>query len=714
MNWILIFAILAVKALGWSSARAFSELVHAPLRDPQVLLPQGPQDTFSSGYGRMVNEKSSLTLLYQNNLNMSDDSNHVGAILLSPMGQRDIRDACEELGESMISLSTIEEYEEDFLDVFSYLLYTSGPAEEVERAYFYIRNGVLAVTKGDAHFEHYPFPSRDIDFPVLCTQTSTGNEAIRENKAARKLVRVNSRGITYIGFRDQKSFRFLGIPYAQSPDRFSYPTPYSDKPRTLRTTEYGPICAQINGGSEDCLYLNIQTPYIPQRDSTRGLRPVLFWIHDGDFTDGIGSDVVADGGNLASREDIVVVTFNYRLSTLGFLAVPGTDIRGNYGIADQVLALKWTIKNIAQFGGDPGRITIIGASAGASSVKALLGSPSASGKFQGAVAMSSLGSDDGHGLANDSYMSVSESYEKTGKRIFHEAGCDEGTIDQQVSCLKQLPASTLVRLPTVARHIVQDGRIVNAPDSSPNKKDTGTLKVPIILGNTADEGASFAKYPSISIRSPLEGLTSSLDIDTFFAQHILDSGLFPYHDTGNLTLDSFNVSQRIATDLHIRCHNQAHAALLASSSNTSHPVYYYQTQRTSTNTAGLNPNNLPGPLATHHFPTGDPDLPYFRLHGADIPFVFGNLGTIRDPLDLRAAQLISAYFAEFVRSGQPNPSIDFLAARGYNTTLEAVEVFDRWEAVNSSSGPIHLLDFPSEKAAFRDLQQCAFLGIPVT
>lgn len=81
------------------------------------------------------------------------------------------------------------------------------------------------------------------------------------------------------------------------------------------------------------------------------LSSVLLWIHGGGFTGGVGSDPGSDGQQLASREDVVVVTFNYRLSTYGFLAVPGTDIKGNYGIGDQITALNWVIKNIARFGG---------------------------------------------------------------------------------------------------------------------------------------------------------------------------------------------------------------------------------------------------------------------------------------------------------------------------------------------------------------------------
>ncbi|KAL2865864.1 putative carboxylesterase [Aspergillus lucknowensis] len=710
MNSLLVVAIFAVKALGSRLSPGFS----GPGTDTQALLSQDWHDPFRLSYGRLVNEKTSLTLLYQNNLNASDDENHVGAILLDPLGQYDIRDECEEIGESMIPLSTILEYKQDFLNLFSYFFFSTGQTEEDACARFYIQNGMLTVNKNDKHFDHSPFPSRDVQLPVLCTQTSTAFEKHRERDPARKLVRVRSEGNTYIGSRDQKSFRFLGIPYADPPIRFSYPKPYTGKSRTIYATDHGPDCSQTDGGSENCLYLNVQTPYIPKMNSTKGLRPVLFWIHGGDFTSGAGSSSVTEGGNLASREDIVVVTFNYRLSTLGFLAVPGTDIRGNYGVADQVLALEWTIKNIAQFGGDPQQITIMGEAAGASSVKALLGSPYGVRKFQGAIAISDLGGvkPDSSGTPYGSYLSIPEFHRTVGQNIFSEAGCNEGTIEQQVSCLREIPASTLVTLPTVAHHIVQDGKYINTAQLNLLGRPVGAPKVPVMFGSTANEGASFATYPSSTIQSLLEGINESLGISTTQSQRILDSGLFPSPNTGNITLDSFNISQRIATDLYTRCPSQA--ALFAGVSNgVFRTAYYYQFQRTI---GGHDPNshNLGTPPPTSDFPLGDPDLPYFQLHGGTLPFIFGNLPAIRNSLDLHAALLISAYFAAFIRTGQPNPDMEFLAARGYTATMEAVSAFDTWEPVRNASGPIHVLDFPSETAPFQDLEQCEFLGWPIT
>ncbi|KAL4879636.1 Alpha/Beta hydrolase protein [Aspergillus karnatakaensis] len=713
MSRFLVAALLAFNVLGRTLPRGFAGA--APDSDPQVLLIQDSHKALPYSSGYLINQRTSLTLLHQNNLKAADGENHFGIILLDPMGQHDLRDACEEIGESMVSLSNITDYKKDFLQLFSYLFYLSGQTKDTKPLRYYIRNGVLAVTEGERDFDHYPFPSRDVRLPVLCTQTSSGTTA-REKDRARQLVRVNSEGNTYIGSRDHKSFRFLGIPYADPPIRFSYAKPYSGKSRTIHAKEYGPRCVQADGGSENCLSLNIQTPYIPKKNSTFGLRPVLFWIHGGDFTRGTGSDPVTDGGNLASREGIVVVTFNYRLSTLGFLAVPDTDIRGNYGLADQVLALEWTIKNIAQFGGDPRQITIMGEAAGATSVKALLGSEPASGSFQRAVAMSDLGSGIAAGFEDraasyNSYATISQSYEAAGQHIFFEAGCNSGTIEEQIQCLRDIPASTLANLATVARHIVQDGKYIHRPALNLGERNSGIANVPVIFGNTYNEGASFIPYSPDTTSSLLEGITSSLGITREQAQRLLDTNLIPTPHTGNLTLDAFTIADRIATNTLIRCPNQA-SLLLGVSSDTLQPSYYYQTFRTM-HGLDTHAHGLGNPPPSTTYPHGDPDRPYFRLHASDLPFVFANLPTIRDSLDLAAAELISAYFAEFVRSGQPNPDPAYLEARGYKSAHDVAMFYERWEPVSGVSGPIMLLDFPSNRGSFWDSELCKELGVPL-
>src|SRR6202012_5200653 len=102
--------------------------------------------------------------------------------------------------------------------------------------------------------------------------------------------------------RNQKSFRFLGIPFADQLARFEYSQVFSKTGQTIQATEYGSECAQTGGvGSEDCLFINIQTPYIPKAGSKANLRPVMFWIYGGGFVGGSGADPLSDGGNLASR-----------------------------------------------------------------------------------------------------------------------------------------------------------------------------------------------------------------------------------------------------------------------------------------------------------------------------------------------------------------------------------------------------------------------------
>jgi para-nitrobenzyl esterase len=140
--------------------------------------------------------------------------------------------------------------------------------------------------------------------------------------------------------------------------------------------------------NEDCLHLNIWTP------ATNGAhRPVMVWIHGGAFTMGTGASPLSNGGVLAGRGDVVVVTINYRVNVFGFLRlkditngrIPST---GNEGMLDQVAALKWMRDNIEAFGGDPGNVTIFGLSAGGASVSALLGMKTAKGLFHKAISQS--------------------------------------------------------------------------------------------------------------------------------------------------------------------------------------------------------------------------------------------------------------------------------------------------------------------------------------
>jgi para-nitrobenzyl esterase len=194
---------------------------------------------------------------------------------------------------------------------------------------------------------------------------------------------------------------FRGIPFAKPPVgalRFRAPEPPEPWGGVRNAHSFGPSAIQrppsaiVNSvpepRSEDCLYLNV---YTPGADWAR--RPVLFWIHGGGFNFGAGSEPLYDGGHLAERGDVVVVTINYRLGALGYLYLPEPErkrleLTANAGSLDQIAALRWVRDNIAAFGGNPDDVTLMGESAGAYSVAMLLGMPQARGLFHKAVAQS--------------------------------------------------------------------------------------------------------------------------------------------------------------------------------------------------------------------------------------------------------------------------------------------------------------------------------------
>ena len=194
---------------------------------------------------------------------------------------------------------------------------------------------------------------------------------------------------------------FLGIPYAAPPVgalRWKAPEPAAKWAGVRKADRFGNHCMQTTPfadmvyqgpESEDCLYLNVWTPVPPKPDSQVRL-PVMVWIHGGGYYAGSGDEPRHDGSVLASK-GVIVVTINYRLAVMGFLAHPeltaesARKVSGNYGLLDQIAALRWVHDNIAAFGGDAAKVTIFGESAGSLSVSAMVATPLTKGLFARAI-----------------------------------------------------------------------------------------------------------------------------------------------------------------------------------------------------------------------------------------------------------------------------------------------------------------------------------------
>jgi len=215
-------------------------------------------------------------------------------------------------------------------------------------------------------------------------------------------VRIETRSGVLAGRLEEGLAVFRGVPYARAPVgplRWREPEREPAWSGARDAGRFGPMAPQrpgvlmrmlgINGAAtdEDCLTLNAWAPHASGAGARRG-RPVLVWLHGGGFTAGAGSLPVYDGRHLAWRGDAVVVTVNYRLGALGFLALAEAGVAANAGLLDQIAALAWVREHAERLGGDPDNVTVFGESAGAMSIGALLGAPAARGLFRRAVLQS--------------------------------------------------------------------------------------------------------------------------------------------------------------------------------------------------------------------------------------------------------------------------------------------------------------------------------------
>ena len=305
---------------------------------------------------------------------------------------------------------------------------------------------------------------------------------------------------------------FAGIPYAAPPVgplRWQPPAPAAPWQGVRDATHAGPRCLQDPGGDlelgrhtdEDCLTLNVWTP-----PTNAEHRPVMVWIHGGSFINGSGA--IYDSRWLASRGDIIVVTINYRLGALGFLAHPALGppgAVGNYGLADQQAALRWVRDNVAAFGGDPDKVTIAGESAGAVSVCDHLVAPASAGLFRAAIIQSG---------PCQAQVALPEA-EKVSLDYAAQVGC--GQPESAASCLRALPADKL-RTPVWYYHVGRDqlsgpvtGTTLLPLDPIAGFARGRAARVPVLIAPTATNsdcsprcsicGATSTPRPSIRICS---------------------------------------------------------------------------------------------------------------------------------------------------------------------------------------------------------------------
>ncbi|MEU7744020.1 carboxylesterase family protein [Nonomuraea sp. NPDC049158] len=451
------------------------------------------------------------------------------------------------------------------------------------------------------------------------------------------VVRTDAGAVRGVATEDHRTFQ--GIPFAAPPvgaARWQPPRPVEPWPDVRDATRPGPRCAQnadpITGlpasDSEDCLYLNVTTP---RRSPT--LRPVMVWVHGGGFTGGAGGEY--DERRLAVRGDVVVVTVNYRLGAFGFFGYPGLADSGTYGLMDQQAALRWVRRNAAAFGGDPGRVTLFGESAGGDSMCAQLASPAAAGLFQRMVIQSGSCTElnvpdvifPGVGAEYDTWKPRA-TLEAVGSRVATGLGCaDPATA---LECLRRLPVSALLAaqnppvfwspaygtplLPVHPARALRDGRF---------------NRVPVLAGTTRDEGSFFAAtFPPLEENDYRGLLNAAFGDKADLVAERYPVGASPRQAWGS-----------VITDRGYACPNRRNDRELARWV----PVYGYEF---ADREAPL-PFELPQP----------PDFPLGAFHASELAYLHDLTGkvTLR-PDQRRLSDTMIRYWTRFAAEGRPAAS----------------------------------------------------------
>lgn len=450
---------------------------------------------------------------------------------------------------------------------------------------------------------------------------------------------------------NSKIMAFKGIPFAAPPIgdlRWQSPQPLESWQGKRDASQFADQCMQLplfsdmkfrsSGMSEDCLYLNVWTP------NTKPSKPlpVLLYFYGGGFAAGDGSEPRYDGASMA-KKDIIVITANYRLGIFGLLAHPDLSAAtvykgsGNYTFMDQVAALKWTVENIAAFGGDSSRITIGGESAGSISVSALMASPLSKDLIAGAIGESGS-------LLGPTLRTIPLQYaEQTGEKLSAALGNETPL---SIQALRDIPAQALLErsskagfqwfVPTIDGHVFPISPLQLFEQNM-------QAKVPLLAGNNSEEGS----YKQIIANGDAEGKITYTHYKTAIKklypqkyEQIL--ALYPAH-TENEIMDA---AQALASDRFISFSTWNWMDL--ASRKNSQAGFYYEYSRVRPapllQDGIANPNTVTGARGA--------------VHSAEIEYALGNLDTHHayhwDEDDYKVSEIMQTYFANFIKTGNPN------------------------------------------------------------
>jgi para-nitrobenzyl esterase len=429
---------------------------------------------------------------------------------------------------------------------------------------------------------------------------------------------------------------FLGVPYAAPPVgdlRWRPPQPHARWAGVRDATSFGAHCAQgpspfgVASTSEDCLFLNVFAP-ARRGDDAVHRAPVMVWIHGGALVVGESDDY--DPAMLVAR-GVVVVTINYRLGALGFLAHPALAAEsdqgssGDFGLLDQQAALRWVRRNIREFGGDDDNVTIFGESAGGLSVHAQLASPLAHGLFARAI--------DESGAYMPSQPSLATA-EAAGTAFAASAGC----AGQDAACLRGLPVATILARQTGGTTGPNvDGVVL--PTTILAALQSGNFnRVPVIEGSNHDEWRLFVAQAEVATHTPLSAtayvpaIAATLRVPLSIANAIAAVYPLSAFSSPSVALGA------VGTDAIFACNARTFAGLLSQHTRT----FQYEFD---------DPNAPMRFLPPVSFPTG-------AYHASEIQYVFDLATAVPGPGLSDAQRSLSramvSYWTEFARSGSPN------------------------------------------------------------